>query len=508
MNNEVLWFGYLAIDRKIVSIDAICDLRESFGPQADVVDYAQAVLDNGWTTDFEAVQELINEACNTAASDGKPPVDVFVKRTPLYERDDFGDNVASTSVVMKANRENLDEPNLTRLPRLDDDGVRELMSTMLRWARSEGASDLHLSAGSFPFLRVNQEIRKFGMEALNQIDSHRLNTAFLSPSELEIFEGTGDLDVALAIDDTNRFRVNLMTHKQGTAGTYRLVPNKALTLTELGFTNRDVLEKFLDHHNGLILITGPVGSGKTTTLASMIDFLNQKRQDHIITVEDPIEVVQISKGCAVTQRQVGAHTESFANALKGALREDPDIIAIGELRDLETIEMAITAAETGHLVIGTLHTQDAATTLNRILDVFPPSQQPQIRAMAAESLRGIICQRLIPAEAGGLTVVCEVLTNTLAVANMIRDGKIHLLKQALETGMAQGMCTMDQAVVELYDKELISKKVAAAQVRDNALKKRILSGEQASAPRTDGSKPHRDAIISDEPQDKKKGWFR
>ena len=269
-----------------------------------------------------------------------------------------------------------------------------------------------------------------------------------------------------------------MVHKDGISGTYRVVPDRVMTLEELGFRNADTIRELLDYHNGLILVTGPVGAGKTTTLASLIAELNKKRSDHIISVENPIEIIHRSMNCSVTQREVGSHTASFHAALKGALREDPDIIVIGELRDLETIEMAITAAETGHLVIGTLHTANASTTLNRQLDVFPPSQQPQIRAMTAESLRGVICQRMLPTVQGGVAIACELLLNNLAVGNLIRDGKIHALRAVIETGSKQGMCLMDHYILSLFQQGVIDKEVALENIVDRAARNRVRSFDQ------------------------------
>ena len=265
-----------------------------------------------------------------------------------------------------------------------------------------------------------------------------------------------------------------MFHKNGAAGAYRMIPAAVRSLADLGFTAHvETLRKLLSYHNGLILITGPVGSGKTTTLASMVDYLNTTRTDHIITVEDPIEVVQPAKGCNVTQREVGPHTKSFFTALKGALREDPDIIVIGELRDLETIEMAITASETGHLVIGTMHTSDAATTLNRLLDVFPPAQQSQIRSSVAESLRGIVCQRLLPAVDGGLTLACEIMVTNTAIANSIREGKTTGLRNTMETGVREGMCLMDNVVFALFNDHKISRETALSTLTNRVLRAKI-----------------------------------
>ena len=213
-------------------------------------------------------------------------------------------------------------------------------------------------------------------------------------------------------------------------------------------------------------MTGPIGSGKTTTLASMVNIINDRRQDHVISVEEPIEILQISKNCQVTQREVGHHTMSYHAALKAALREDPDIIVIGEMHDLETIENAITASETGHLVIGTLHTGDAPSTLNRLLDVFPPEQQPQIRAMTAGSLRGIICQKLVPDGFGGITIIYEILLNSMAVSNIVNEGKAFRLKATMSTATKQGMCILDQCVFNKFAKGLMTREAALAQMTD------------------------------------------
>jgi twitching motility protein PilT len=265
-----------------------------------------------------------------------------------------------------------------------------------------------------------------------------------------------------------------MFHKNGAAGAYRMVPAEIKSLASLGFTSHlETLKKMLSYHNGLILITGPVGAGKTATLASMVAYLNETRSDHIITVEDPIEVVQPARGCNVTQREVGPHTRTFATALKGALREDPDVIVIGELRDLETIEMAIAASETGHLVIGTMHTSDAATTLNRLLDVFPPAQQTQVRASVAESLRGIVCQRLLPGAHGGLVLACEILVNNTAIQNLIREGKSTGLRNTMETGVKEGMCLMDNVVFGLAQERKISPEVARANIANRVLRAKL-----------------------------------
>jgi len=367
---------------------------------------------------------------------------------------------------------------------LSDEDLKEFMFNLLREVRERGASDLHISSLSYPFVRRNGVVETISDHIITPDESFRMNTILLNQKQYEYYETNKDLNYALQLDASNRFRVCMIVHKDGTAGSYRLVSEELKSLSELGFSDKTVgtIERFLDYHNGLVLVTGPIGSGKTTTLASMVNVINNKRHDHVITVEDPIEIVQYSQNCNITQRELRAHTSSYRAALKGALREDPDIIVIGELHDLETIEMAITASETGHLVIGTLHTCDAANTLNRLLDVFPPSQQPQIRTMTAGSLRGIVCQRLLPTVDGGMTVACEILVNNMAVANNISEGRTHQIRAVLQTGQNIGMITMDNSVLDLYQRGIISREVAEWNIRASDVKqefKRVVAIEEA-----------------------------
>ncbi|MBQ9788524.1 MAG: PilT/PilU family type 4a pilus ATPase [Lentisphaeria bacterium] len=344
------------------------------------------------------------------------------------------------------------------------------MEFLLTTLRNYGASDLHISAMSKPFVRRNLQIERISEKVLTPEEAKRLNYSILNEEQKNIFEERQDYNFALEIGK-NRFRVALMQHKDGVAGSYRIVPDHICSLAELGFLPNSVstIERMLDYNNGLVLVTGPIGGGKTTTLGAMIDILNTKREDHIITVEDPIEILQLSKNCQVNQRQIGTHTKSYHSALKAALREDPDVIVIGEMHDLETIENAITASETGHLVIGTLHTSDAGSTLNRILDVFPSTQQPQIRAMVAGSLRGIICQRLIPGSDGNLTLAYEIMTNTSSISSLIGDGKTHQLKQTMQIGSKSGMCTLDQCLLDKFKLGAITYETALSLMTDPSI---------------------------------------
>ena len=359
-------------------------------------------------------------------------------------------------------------PSLSDTAYLDDGGLEERMIYLLSCLRYLGCSDLHISAGAPPFVRRQLNIERIDSYVLTAEDAERLNLCLLSPERKQYFQKEQDCSFSLEVG-ANRFRVCLMMQKDGVSGSYRLVPDHICQLEELGFMERDAttIKKFLDYNNGLILVTGPIGAGKTTTLAAMVNVANEKREDHIITVEEPIEILQLSKKCAVTQREIGKHTISYHSALKAALREDPDIIVVGEMHDLETIENAITAAETGHLVIGTLHTGDAANTLNRLLDVFPPSQQAQIRAMTAGSLRGIICQKQIPNGSGGIELVYEILVNSQAVANLISEGKTYQLKATMAIGSRLGMFTMDQLIVDKFNAGLLTYEAALARMTDS-----------------------------------------
>lgn len=455
MNADLRWLLRLGAEHNLFTAEQGCTLLAKLGGSPDLMTFAQELIDRGVVTAVEKLEELAGEAIARAA--GGPPPDTASKPTPPKRE---GEPPAGLAFEM--------------LGALDDAALAAGLRGLLRATAASGASDLHLSTGARPFIRRARVLSNISEHVLTADEALRLNTVLLSEGQRRIFLERRDYDYALAIGADDRYRVNLMFHKNGAAGAYRMVPAGTRSLEDLGFARHDeTLRKLLSYHNGLILITGPVGSGKTTTLASMVAQLNESRSDHIITVEDPIEVVQPARGCNVTQREVGPHTRSFATALKGALREDPDVIVIGELRDLETIEMAISASETGHLVIGTMHTSDAATTLNRLLDVFPPSQQTQIRASVAESLRGIVCQRLLPSPTGELVLACEILVANTAIQNLIREGKSAGLRNTMETGVKEGMCLMDNSVFALWQEGRISPDVARANIPNRVLRQKI-----------------------------------
>jgi twitching motility protein PilT len=326
----------------------------------------------------------------------------------------------------------------------------------LKLGQEYDCSDVHLATNAKPTWRRNgtlQPIWENG-KILTAEDTERLAMAFLPDREKTRLLERGDIDFAYACD-LGRFRASVVNQRLGYDLCFRIINTTIRTMEELKLP--ESLKPLTQYQNGIVLVTGAVGSGKSTTLAALVDFISKERTDHIITLEDPIEYVFESKACHVNQREVHTHTESFAAALRGSLREDPDVIMVGEMRDLETISLAITAAETGHLVLATLHTGNAARTLDRVLDVFPNDQRDQIRIMVSESLRGVISQQLIPTVDGKSRVLAlEILTNTPAVANCIREGKTFMLPGVMQTGKAVGMVTMDDSLKELYNKGKIS----------------------------------------------------
>lgn len=336
------------------------------------------------------------------------------------------------------------------------------MAQLLKKARDMGASDLHMSCGSKPFVRQHGSIVKFEtMPKLTDEQNRLYLSSVLRDQDWEQFIRTNDWDggVDLSKMKLGRYRTNLLTQRRGVSAVFRVIKEQVPSLASLGLP--DDLEKFTTFHQGMVLVTGATGSGKSSTLAALIDIINQNRKDHVITLEDPIEYIYQCKNCNITQRQIEQHTKSWGNALRAALREDPDIIMIGEMRDLDTVRLAITAAETGHLVFGTLHTTNATRTIDRILDVFPPKEQAQIRAMVSESLKGVISQQLVPrADGKGRVVAYELLFTTPAVSHLIRERRTFQLFSVMQTGKKQGMRLMDDTLRQLMNQKLITKETA------------------------------------------------
>ncbi len=330
---------------------------------------------------------------------------------------------------------------------------------ILARAMEAKVSDVHLHSGGPLLMRVGGELRETKTGQLTPDDIERLIAEALTPEEMTILRENLDYDAALLLPGIGRFRASFYKQQRGYDAVFRPIPKDPPTLASLGLPAS--LSKLADFHQGLVLFTGPAGSGKSSTLAAIVQMLNESRKDHIITVEDPIEYVYSKQQCVVNQRQAGKHTRSFANALRAALREDPDIIVIGELRDLETISLAITAAETGHLVFGTLHTNNAIRTINRVLDAFPPKQQAQIRAMFSESLRAVVSQRLLPHVDGQKRVpALEVLYVKAAISNLIREEKTFQIRSMMQTGRSEGMALLDDSIHELVTQGQVKKEVA------------------------------------------------
>jgi len=335
------------------------------------------------------------------------------------------------------------------------------IAELLAFVVKNKASDLHLSAGLPPMIRVHGDVRRINLPALEHKDVHAMVYDIMNDSQRKFYEENLECDFSFSIPNLARFRVNAFVQHRGAGAVFRTIPSKVLTLEELKCPR--VFVDIASQPRGVVLVTGPTGSGKSTTLAAMVDHLNENEYGHILTVEDPIEFVHESKKCLVNQREVGPHTLSFANALRSALREDPDIILVGEMRDLETIRLAMTAAETGHLVFGTLHTSSAAKTIDRIIDVFPAEEKDMVRAMLSESLRAVISQTLLKTRDGtGRVAAHEIMIGTPAIRNLIRENKVAQMYSAIQTGQQLGMQTLDQNLQDLVKRNFVSMDEARA----------------------------------------------
>ena len=334
------------------------------------------------------------------------------------------------------------------------EGIVAKIDKLFQILKERKGSDLHISVGAPPLIRMSGDLTPVTNAVLPPEETKKLLYEIMTPFMQQRFEEIKEVDFAYALESIGRFRANVFMQQRGIAAVFRIIPERIMTVEELKVPTQTL--NFAKLHRGLVLVTGPTGSGKSTTLAALIDYINTTRSDHIITIEDPIEFVHQNKKCLVNQRELHAHTDSFSAVLRSALRQDPDVILVGEMRDQETIQLAMTAAETGHLVYGTLHTNSAHKTIDRIIDVFPSAQQGQIRSMLSESLKGVLAQTLLKKIGGGRCAAIEILVGTPAIANLIREAKTFQIPSVLQTSRSEGMQTLDMALVELYQKKMIT----------------------------------------------------
>ena len=333
------------------------------------------------------------------------------------------------------------------------------INKLLEYSIDSGASDLHLSVGSVPMVRINGTMKPLDMDPLLEREMESIIPQVMDEDQIQVFQEKKEIDFSASLDGKGRFRVNFFNQVKGLAGVFRTIPEVVKDSEELGIP--PVLMNLALLDRGLVLLTGPTGSGKSTTLAAMVDHINIKRKCHIITIEDPVEYYHHTKESLINQRELGANTHSFANAMRAALREDPDVILVGEMRDLETISLALTAAETGHLVLSTLHTSSAVKTIDRIIDIFPPGQKGQIRSMLSESLEAVIAQKLLPTKDGKSRVpACEVMIATTAIRNLIREDRIYQIPSIIQSGGVEGMQSLDQDLQRLVTQGSIERKTA------------------------------------------------
>ena len=337
------------------------------------------------------------------------------------------------------------------------------VTELLAFSAKQGASDLHLSAGLPPMIRVDGDVRRINLPPMEHSEVQALIYEIMNDKQRKDYEEFLETDFSFEVPGVARFRVNAFNQNRGAGAVFRTIPSKVLTMEDLGMGQ--VFIDIAERARGVVLVTGPTGSGKSTTLAAMIDFINSNKYEHILTIEDPIEFVHESKKCLVNQREVHRDTHGFNEALRSALREDPDIILVGELRDLETIRLALEAAETGHMVFGTLHTQSAAKTIDRVVDVFPGQEKAMVRSMLSESLQAVISQTLLKKQGGGRVAAHEIMICTPAIRNLIREDKVAQMYSAIQTGAQTGMQTLDQCLANLLDKRLISREQARAKAK-------------------------------------------
>jgi twitching motility protein PilT len=454
--------GRIAVHLKLISVDQLAEATRLQGQAGSEKRLGEILVERGMLSPAQLEQVLrarqqllVKQRARQAAAQAQPePEPSTVAATPVESAD--RPHGKPGAAAHPASGASAGGPT--------GSGSGDLLA-LLRTGVERGASDVHVHAGTPLRLRLHGRFETASDTPIAPAAAERMLGSVLDPEHTKRLAERGELDFAWTVPGLGRFRVNVYRQLRGLDGVFRSIPARVPTLEELGLPT--ALARFTNYHQGLVLVTGPAGCGKSSTLAALVDLINEERREHVLTVEDPIEILHPPKRCVVNQRTVGPHTGSFARALRAALREDPDVIVIGELRDLETISLALTAAETGHLVLATLHTSGAIRTLNRVVGVFPADQQDQVRSMVSESLRAVISQRLVPSADGQRRVpALELLVNTKAVGNLIRENKAFQLNSLLQLGAAQGMCLMDDSLARLVREKVIVREEALRHCED------------------------------------------
>jgi twitching motility protein PilT len=452
-NSPLPLLGRIAVHLKLITLEQLAEATRLHGQSGSEKRLGEILVERGMLTQAQLEQVLrtrqqmiAKQRAKAAATEALPEPEPEAARVPAP---------AAANAAEPAHGP----------PAAAASGARAELLALLRQGIERGASDVHVHAGSPLRLRLHGRFEAAGDAAIAPDAAERMLRSAFTPAQAQRFDERGELDFAWTVPGLGRFRVNVYRQLRGVDGVFRSIPARVPTLADLGLPTS--LAKFTNYHQGLVLVTGPANCGKSATLAALVDLINEERCEHILTVEDPIEVLHPPKRCVVNQRTVGPHTGSFARALRAALREDPDVIVIGELRDLETISLALTAAETGHLVFATLHTSGAIRTLNRIVGVFPADQQDQVRSMVSESMRAVISQRLVPAADGKRRVpALELLVNNKAVGNMIRENKAFQLQSVMQLGAAHGMCLLDDSLAKLVKEKVVARDEALRHCED------------------------------------------
>ncbi len=445
--------GRIALHLKMITMDQLEEATREQGRQGGDQSLGTILMDRGFISEAQLQTILKAREQVVARHRAKQAVDAADPTPEVAPPAGSGSGARGPARSAPAPKSGASRPVVAGEP--STSGLAEV----LRQGVEKRASDIHIHSGSPLRMRFAGRFQLAGERPIPPEEAERLVLSALTPEQRGLFEEHGELDLSYSVPDLGRFRVNVYRQQRGVDGVFRSLPARPPTLEELGLPT--ALAKFTNYHQGLVLVTGPANCGKSSTLAAMVDIINEERREHILTVEDPIEVLHPAKRCVVNQRNVGPHTRSFARALRAALREDPDVIVIGELRDLETISLALTAAETGHLVLGTLHTNSTIRTLNRIVGVFPADQQDQIRNMVSESLRAVVSQRLVPTSDGSRRVpALEILVVNKAVGNLIRENKTFQVHSILQTGASQGMCLMDESLNQLVAQGTVTREEA------------------------------------------------